>query len=135
LWVREIASSAKGSTVVWSSRAVGPVTSPSSAAVVLAGGRTALRNSRGAALAFAAMSSIAPTDDAAPARAASRMLALRRALGVTGRVTAWVCQAVRATPGVPPRCTRRVSLKSRVTVSLPEWMRGAVRVVVVRQGR
>jgi len=135
LWVREIASNASGSTVVWSSRAVGPVTSPSSAAAVLAGGRSALRNSRGAALAFAAMSSIAPAGDAAPARAGSRTLSLRRALGVRGPVTAWVCQAVHATPGTPPKCTTRVSLKSRVTVSLPAWMRGAVRVVVVRQGR
>ena len=134
LWVRETASSAKGSAVMWSSRAVGPVTSPSSAAVVLVGGRTAVRNSRGAALAFAAISSIAPIGDATPARAGSRTLSLRRALGVTGPVTAWVCQAVHAAAGAPPGCTHRVSLNSRVTVSLPEWMTGAVRVVVVRHG-
>jgi hypothetical protein len=135
LWVREIASSAKGSAVVWSPRAVGPVASPSSAAGVLAGGRTTLRNSRGAALAFATISSIAPNGDAVRARAGSRTLSLRRALGVDGPVTAWVCQAVHATAGAPPRCTPRVSLKSRATVSLPEWMAGAVRVVVVRHGR
>jgi len=135
LWVREIASSATGSTVVWSSGSVGPVASPSSAAVVISGGRTALRNSRGATLAFATIRSIAPTGDAAPARAGSRTLALRRALGVSGPVTAWVCKTARTSAGAPPKCTRRVSLKSRTTVSLPEWMRGAVRVVVVRQGR
>ncbi len=135
LWIREIASSASGSAVVWSSRSVGPVPSPTSAAVVLSGGRTALRNSRGATLAFATISSIAGNGDAAPARAGSRSLALRRAFGVTGPVTAWVCQAARPAAGVPPRCTRRVWLKSHATVPLPEWMTGAVRVVVVRQGR
>ena len=135
LWVRSSASIANGTAVVWSSRAVGPVASPSSAAVVLSGGRTALRNSRGATLAFATISSISPSGDAVPARAGSRKLALRRALGVSGRVTAWVCQAARPTAGAPPRCTQRVSLRSRMTVPLPGWMGGAVRVVVVRQSR
>ncbi len=79
LWVRETAFGATGSTAVWSSRSVGPVASPSSAAVVLAGGQTALRNSRGAALAFATISSIAPSGDVTPARAGSRTLSLRRA--------------------------------------------------------
>ncbi|HUA03421.1 MAG TPA: hypothetical protein VMB27_05920 [Solirubrobacteraceae bacterium] len=132
LLVREIASGADGSTVVWSSRSIGPVASPSSAAVVLSGGRTALRNSRGATLAFAMISSISPSGDAASAGTRSRTVALRRALGVSGPVTAWICQAARTAAGAPPRCTRRVSLKSRTTVRLPEWMTGAVRVVVVR---
>jgi hypothetical protein len=137
LWVRETASTGTATTVVWSSRSIGPVPSPSSAAVVLSGGRSALRNSRGATLAVATITSLSPSGDAAPARAGSRTLALRRAGGVTGPVTAWVCQAgrVHLTTGAPSKCTRRISLRARATVALPAWMSGAVRVVVVRQSR
>jgi hypothetical protein len=133
LRVREIATNRSGSGVVWSAASVGPVVSVSSAAVVLSGGHTALRNSRGATLAFARISAPAPSLDAVPAQAGPRVLALHRARGVRGLVTAWVCAVAGVSGGAPPRCTARVSLGAQASVELPASITGRVRVVVVRR--
>jgi hypothetical protein len=101
---------------------------------VLSGGQTALRNSRGATLAFASVSSFSAHVDIARFRSKSRVLGLRRAQGVQGQVSAWVC-SIAGTPSGPPKCTSRISLGARVTVRLPASMTGRVRVVVVRRGR
>jgi hypothetical protein len=63
------------------------------------------------------------------------VLDLRRAGGVKGKVTAWVCQVAGKLGGPPPRCTARISLGARASILLPASMPGAVRVVVVRRGR
>jgi hypothetical protein len=141
LRVRETARNRAGSAVVWSAGSVGPVVSVSSAAVVLSGRPTALRNSRGATLAFARISAPAQSAEAgpgqgvsaAPAQAWTRVIVLHRARGVRGQVTAWVCAVGGAPSGTPPRCTARVALGTRASVELPGSMTGRVRVVVVRR--
>ena len=133
LRVREIAKNRSGTAVVWSAGSVGPVASASSAAVVLSGGHTALRNSRGTTLAFAQIGAAAPSADAVPAQAGPRVLVLHRARGVRGLVTAWVCAVAGAPTGAPPRCTARVSLGAHTSVELPASISGRVRVVVVRR--
>ncbi len=133
LRVREIATNRSGIAVVWSVASVGPVVSVSSAAVVLSGGHTALRNSRGATLAFARITASAPSLDAVPAQAGQRVLVLHRARGVGGLVTAWVCAVAGAPGGAPPRCTARVSLGAQASVELPASITRRVRVVVVRR--
>ncbi len=136
LWVQETATNAGGTAVVWSPRSVGPVVSVSSAAVVLSAGQSAVRNSRGEALAIARISSPARASGRARAsRARQRVLDLRRAGGVKGKVTAWVCQVAGKLGGPPPRCTARISLGARASIRLPASMTGAVRIVVVRRGR
>jgi len=134
LRVKETASNAAGTTVVWSAGSVGPVRSTSAATVVLSGGQGALRNSRGATLAFASINSRSPSGDHGRFRAASQVLGLRRARGVSGRLTAWVC-SVAGTAGGPPKCTARISLGASAAARLPASMTGKVRVVVVRRGR
>jgi hypothetical protein len=136
LWVQETASNAGGTAVVWSPRYVGPVASVSSAAVVLSAGQTAVRNSRGEALAIARISSSTQASIRTRAsRTRPRVLDLRRAGGVNGKVTAWVCQVAGKLGGPPPKCTARVSLGARASIRLPASMTGAVRVVVVRRNR
>jgi hypothetical protein len=136
LWVQETVSNGGGSAVVWSPRSVGPVVSVSSAAVVLSSGQTAVRNSRGETLAIARISSSTRASiRGRPSRARPRVLDLRRAGGVEGKVTTWVCQVAGKLGGPPPRCTARVSLGARASIRLPASMTGAVRVVVVRRGR
>ncbi|HUA70929.1 MAG TPA: hypothetical protein VMA96_07605 [Solirubrobacteraceae bacterium] len=134
LWVKETATNAGGTTTVWSARSVGPVKSASSAAIVLSGRRAALRNSRGAALGFASVSSPSANADFGRLRAASRVLTLRRARGIAGQVWAWVCAVSGTAGGSPPECTSRFSLGARATVRLPASMTGKIRVVVVRRG-
>jgi hypothetical protein len=131
LWVKETATNAFGTTTVWSARSVGPVKSASSAAAVLSGRRAALRNSRGATLAFASLSSLSPTGDFGQLRSASRVIGLRRARGVAGQVWAWVCALGGAAGGSPPKCTSRIPLGARATVRLPASITGEVRVIVV----
>ncbi len=135
LWVRQTVWNLAGSAVVWSARSVGPVVSSSSAAVVLSAGQTALRNARGATLAFARISLVSAASDARRSRGGSRMLGLRRARGVSGQVTAWVCSVAGKLGGPPPSCTARVSVGAQASVRLPTSMAGRVRVVVVRRGR
>ena len=134
LWIRETATSAGGSATVWSARSVGSVVSVSSAAVVLSTGQTALRNSRGATLAIASIGSVSATADAGRARPGSRVLELRRARGVSGSVTGWVCSVAGVLGGPPPECTARIALGAHASVRLPGSIRGRVRIVVVRQG-
>jgi hypothetical protein len=133
LWVKETATNAFGSTTVWSDRSVGPVRSASSAAVVLSGRQATLRNSRGATLAFASVSSPPPNGNFGRFRSALRVIVLRRAGGVAGPVWAWVCAVVGTAGGSPPKCTSRVPLRARATVQLLASMTGKVRVVVVRR--
>ena len=135
LWVRQTVWNLAGSAVVWSARSVGPVVSSSSAAVVLSAGQTALRNARGATLAFARISLVSAVSDARRPRGGSRVLALRRAHGIRGQVTAWVCSVAGNLGGPPPRCSGRISLGAQASVRLPASMAGKVRVVVVRRGR
>jgi hypothetical protein len=136
LWVQETVSNAGGTAVAWSPRSVGPVASVSSAAVVLSAGQTAVRNSRGDALAIARISSSTGASARGRAsRARPRVLDLRRAGGVKGKVSAWVCPVAGKLGGPPPICTARVSLGAHASIRLPASMRGAVRVVVVRRGR
>ncbi len=135
LWVKQTVWNLAGSAVVWSARSVGPVVSAASAAVVLSAGQTALRNSHGATMAFARISLLSGASDARRSRGASRVLALRRARGVSGQVTAWVCSVVGNLGSPPPKCTARISLGIQARVTLPASMAGKVRVVVVRRGR
>jgi hypothetical protein len=132
LWVKETAWNIAGATVVWSAASVGPIRSISAAAVVLSGGQIALRNSRGAALAFASIKSLSSSGDVGRLRTRSRVLGLRRARGVGGQLSAWVCSVV-GTAGGPPKCTARISLGASATVRLPASMTGKVRVVVIRR--
>jgi len=134
LLVKETATNVVATTTVWSARSVGPVRSTSSAAAVLSGRQAALRNSHGAALAFASVSSPSPNGDFGRLRSASRVIGLRRARGVAGRVWAWVCAVTGSVGGSPPQCTSRISLRARATVRLPASMTGRVRVIVVRRG-
>ena len=134
LWVKETAANASGNSTVWSARSVGPVRSASSATAVLSGRQAALRNSRGATVAFASVSPAPPNGEFGGFRSASRVIGLRRARGVAGQVWAWVCAVGRAAGGSPPKCTARIPLRARATVRLPAWMTGTVRVVVVRRG-
>ena len=101
LWVKETVWNVAGIAVVWSARSAGPVGSTSAAAVVLAGGQIALRNSRGATLAFASIKSLSPSGELRRIRAGSRVLGLRRAPGVGGQLSAWVCRW-RARPAARP---------------------------------
>jgi hypothetical protein len=134
LWVKETAWNAAGTTVVWSVGSVGPVRSTWAATVVLFGGQGALRNFRGATLAFASIDSRSPSSDHGRFRGGSRVLGLHRARGVSGSLTAWVC-SMAGTAGGPPKCTARISLGARATARLPASMTGKVRVVVIRRGR
>jgi hypothetical protein len=135
LWVRQTVSNVAAGAVVWSAQPVGPVVSSSSAAVVLSGGQSPVRNSSGTALAFARITPLSAASDARRSRAVSRVLGLRRARGVSGRVTAWVCPVAGNVGGPPPRCTAQISLGARASVRLPASMTGKVRVVVIRRGR
>ena len=134
LWVRQTVSNVAAGAVVWSAQSVGPVVSSYSAAVLLSGGQSPVRNSRGTALAFARITPLSAASDARRSRAGSRVLALRRARGVSGQVTAWVCSVAGKLGGPPPRCTARISLRAQASVRLPTSMTGTVRVVVVRRG-
>ena len=138
LRVRETASNLGGSTIVWSARYVGPVMSAASGAAVLASGRVALRNPQGATLALARLVAGPAVAQAsrvvfAPA-AMGRVLHLRRAPSVRGRLVAWAC-SLAIGPSGPPACTAKVVLHQAVaTVRLPLSMQGKVRIVVVRRG-
>ena len=134
LWVRQTVSNIAGSAVVWSARSVGPVVSSSSAAVVLSAGQTALRNARGATLAFARISLVSAASDAdgpgagpgiSPC-AGARSQRPGHGLGVLGGG-----QARR-----PAAQVHRSHLAgAQASVRLPASMAGKVRVVVVRRGR
>ncbi|MGZ4166532.1 MAG: hypothetical protein ACXVFO_08000 [Solirubrobacteraceae bacterium] len=145
LRVRETASDAGGTTVVWSAQYVGPVASSASAFAVLGAGQAVLRNKDGDPLATAQLTSssavaadaiVAPTAHA-PRRAAvlTRVITVRRAPRVRGTLHAWVCAAAIARGSAPAPCTRQVTMRGRsATLKLPATLTGRVR-VVVRRGR
>ncbi len=145
LRVRETAGNPGGTTVIWSAQYVGPVASAGSGSAVLASGQAVLRNAAGTPLAVAQVTgSSVMTADALvaggrrPARH-TRVVALRRAPRIRGRLRVWVCPA--APPrgsgrgAAPPACTRQVTLGASARVRLPAAMTGRVRIVVVRRGR
>ena len=143
LRVRETATNAGGSAVIWSSQYVGPIASSLSASAVLADGQVALRNNAGTELAVAQVLTTATvgTDVLRTAGAAAhhggivRTVAVRRAAHVKGTVHVWVCPAVLPKTGAAPACTRQVTLRAHgvTRLRLPATMTGKVRVVVVRR--
>jgi hypothetical protein len=157
LRLRETASNAGGTAVVWSAQYVGPVQSASAAAAVLLDGDAVLRNANGTALAVAQMSSgdavaahavlaargsrfgagngSAAGSGGAAGAGAARVITVRRARGVRGRLRAWACATTGGGAAGPPPCTRQLSLGSVGRLTLPDAMTGRVRVVVVRQRR
>ena len=143
LRVRETASNAGGTTVLWSAQYVGPVASSASAFAVLGAGQAVLRNRDGDPLATAQLtSSSVLTAHARVAHVArrgsvvTRVITVRRARRIHGTLRAWVCPAAIARGSAPAPCTRQVALRGRsVTLKLPATLTGRVRVVVVRRGR
>jgi hypothetical protein len=139
LRVRETASNPGGTTVVWSSYYVGPVGSAISGSAVLASGQATLRNSQGVALAVAQLTNaLAMALDSGTHKKPTvvrRQLRLQRARGVTGSLRVWVCPMSTSRAAAPAKCTRRVTLRSRATLTLPATMQGKVRIVVVRVRR
>jgi hypothetical protein len=111
--------------------------------VVLPGAPRLLRNDAGTPLAIAQVTGSATTTaDAliAHARRAGprgRVVRVRRARTIRGRLRAWVCPvgpargAVRGT--APPSCTRQFWLRASALVRLPASMTGRVPIVVVRR--
>ena len=142
LRVRETASNAGGSTVVWSAQYVGPVGSSASASAVLSGGQAVLRNDAGATLAVANITSSARvSSDAIIAGAVRhgaavvRSVTIDRAARLRGKLRAWVCPVSTGQARAPLPCTRQVSLASSARLVLPAAMTGRIRIVVVRRGR
>ena len=118
LRVTETASSAAGSTTVWSARPVGPITSRNVGFAVLGSGRAAVRARGGKTLAFATLR--------------GHLLTLRRSrAGRQARARAWACPVAGATGGPPPRCSAVIGLRGSGTLRLPAGFAGLVRVVIV----
>jgi hypothetical protein len=139
LRVRETAVNAGGTTAAWSARYVGPVASAASASAVLLAGQAVLRNAAGTPLAVAqvttAMSADAIIAGARRSAPAGRVVRVRRAARIRGRLRAWVCPAAITHGGAPAACTRQFSLGAATLVRLPASMTGRVRIVVVRRAR
>jgi hypothetical protein len=151
LRVRETASNAGGTAVVWSAQYVGPVGSSASASAVLGTGQAVLRNQDGDPLATVKLSvSAGVSADAlvahgtVPARppgaarkpaVVTRVITVRRAAKVRGPLRAWVCAATIARGSAPAACTRQVTIRGAAgKLKLPATITGKVRVVVVRRG-
>ena len=136
LRVREIATNSGGTTVAWSVRYVGPISSMSSGSAVLGATVVALRNSDGDTLALAAYGApVFQTAVASGRRTPVRTVAVRRARGVRGSLRAWACPVNSAPGGPPPSCSRAVVLRAGASLRLPAGSTGKVRVVVVRRRR
>ncbi len=146
LRVRETASNAGGSAVVWSAQYVGPVASSASASAVLGIGQAVLRNKDGDAIATVQLSAAGNVSaDALVAHATgavrksagtTRVIVVRRAAKVRGPLRAWVCAATVARGSAPTACTRQVTIRGAIAkLKLPAMITGRVRVVVVRRGR
>ena len=118
LRVIESASSASGSTTVWSARSVGPVTSANAGFAVLGSGHAAVRGRGGRALAVAILH--------------GRVLSIHRPRS-RGRAPAraWACPVAGVTGGAPPSCMAVITVRGSRTLRLPSTFRGRVRVVVV----
>ena len=143
LRVRETASNAGGATVVWSARYVGPVISAAAGTAVLKPSATiTVRNTRGQTLATVQLqtqpASVAQAMLARaaaarpPATKAVRVVRVKRARGITGRLTTWVCPVAPAGSLAPPKCTAKMRMGASATVKLPQGMTGKLRIVVVR---
>jgi hypothetical protein len=143
LRVRETASNAGGTAVVWSAQYVGPVASSASASTVLAAGQAVLRNRDGDPLATAQLSASAGVSadlvvahTARKPAAAARVITVRRAAKIRGTLRVWVCTAAIARGSAPAPCTRQVTIRGASgKLKLPAAITGRVRVVVVRRGR
>jgi hypothetical protein len=118
LRVIETASSASGSTTVWSARSVGPVTSANAGFAVLGSGHAAVRGRGGRALAVAILH--------------GRVLSIHRPRS-RGRAPAraWACPVAGVTGGAPPSCTAVITVRGSRTLRLPSTFSGRVRVVAV----
>jgi hypothetical protein len=148
LRVRETASNAGGTAVVWSAQYVGPVASSASASAVLGVGQAVLRNKDGDPLATVQLraGAGASTDvvmaHAANAAAAAgksavvtRVITVRRAAKVRGPLRTWVCAAAITRGSAPAACTHQVTIRgASAKLKLPATITGRVRVVVVRRG-
>ncbi len=144
LRLRETASNAGGTAVVWSAQYVGPVASSASASVVLGTGQAVLRNQDGDPLATAQLSAgagestdalVAHATSAASHKAAARVITVRRAAKVKGALRAWVCSATIARSAAPAPCTKQATIRGASgKLTLPATLTGKVRVVVVRRG-
>ncbi len=143
LRVLETATDAAGSASVWSARYVGPVISAAAGTAVLkAAASINVKNTQGRTLATAQLQSAVAGPAAQisayaavrspAAQPAARMVKLRRARGLTGKLSAWVCPIpVGSAP--PARCTAKTAVRSAGTIKLPASMKGQLRVVVVRR--
>ncbi len=143
LRVRETASNAGGTVLLWSAQYVGPVASSASASAVLGIGQAVLRNKDGDPLATAQLSAGANVSADAlvvhttrKSSAARRVITVRRVAKVRGPLRAWVCAATIARGSAPAACTRQVTIRGgSAKLKLPATISGKVRVVVVRRGR
>jgi hypothetical protein len=157
LRVRETASNAGGTAVIWSAQYVGPVASSASASAVLGSGQAVLRNKDGDALATARLTASASASASAGASAGAvtadalvahatraargaasttRVITVRRTHKVRGALRAWVCAAAIVRGSAPTACTRQVTIRgASAKLRLPATITGRVRVVVVRRGR
>ncbi len=137
LRVREIAANDGGQVTVWSARYVGPVMSADGAAAVIGVRPTAVRNSRGEALATAQLQTApalsAHLSSARGRPSGTRTVVLHRAGKVTGTLKAWACPVALDRSGAPEPCTAKVTLHASTQIRLPASMSGRVRVVVVRR--
>ena len=148
LRIRETATNVGGATVVWSARYVGPVISIAAGSSMLKPSASiAVKNTSGQTLATARLHSQPATGDDRPmlAQAASarpgagrtvRVVTVKRAKGITGPLSAWVCPVPAAGSTTQPKCTtkQRVNAaESAASVKLPASMTGKLRVVVVRR--
>jgi hypothetical protein len=100
-----------------------------------------VRNPQGKTLATALLHPQAAADVArvafANARSASgidarEVVKLRRAPGVIGKLSAWVCPTPVSGNAPPPKCTAKAVLARAATLKLPTSMRGKLRIVIVR---
>jgi hypothetical protein len=118
LRVAETASSAAGSTTVWSVRSLGPITAAGAGYAVLGAGQAAVRGRGGHKLAVVLIR--------------RRVLTVRRPRSSgRGPAHAWACPLSGARGGPPPPCTAVITLHNSGTLRLPSSAAGRVRVVVV----
>ena len=118
LRVIETASSASGSTTVWSAGSVGPITSAHAGFAVLSSGQATVRGRGGRALAIAMLH--------------RRVITIHRSRASgPAPARAWACPVEGITGGAPPRCTHVITLRGSGTLHLRSAFSGRMRVVVV----
>ncbi len=134
LRVRDTASNAGGTTVTWSSRYIGPVSSAAAGSGVLAAATVPLRNAHGQTLATASFG--APLFRAQVTHVNPkpvRTVNIRRARGVVGKLKAWACPVASNAGGPPPVCSRTVTFGAKASLQLPSGSSGKVRIVVIKR--